>query len=192
MAEEILNSIQKVLDYRNQQPRKSTTTTKTEFTATKNETLKLPPKLGAAYNVFDGEELLEQSIRSIRPLVSYVVVVYQTRSNFGEPCSVNLLPTLQRLRDKEHLIDEVIGYETNFHFSNDEKKHWISARATGTDLGGARYSDVADPFFNEISKREMGRLKCLENQCTHFMSMDTDEYYKKEQLSNVWKIIMIV
>ena len=35
-------------------------------------------KLGAAYNVFDGEELLENSIVSIRPEVDYVVVVYQT------------------------------------------------------------------------------------------------------------------
>lgn len=37
-----------------------------------------PIKLGAAYNVFDGEELLLASIRSIRPLVQYVCVVYQT------------------------------------------------------------------------------------------------------------------
>jgi hypothetical protein len=35
-------------------------------------------KLGAAYNVFDGEELLENSIVSIRSEVDYVVVVYQT------------------------------------------------------------------------------------------------------------------
>ena len=35
-------------------------------------------KLGAAYNVFDGEELLEASIASLRPLVQYVCVVYQT------------------------------------------------------------------------------------------------------------------
>lgn len=37
-----------------------------------------PIKLGATYNVFDGEELLEASIASIRPLVQYVCVVYQT------------------------------------------------------------------------------------------------------------------
>jgi hypothetical protein len=37
-----------------------------------------PFKLGATYNVFDGEELLEASIASIRPLVQYVSVVFQT------------------------------------------------------------------------------------------------------------------
>jgi hypothetical protein len=37
-------------------------------------------KLGACYNVFDGEELLEASVRSIRAggVVQYVCVVYQT------------------------------------------------------------------------------------------------------------------
>lgn len=35
-------------------------------------------KVGACYNVFDGEELLEASIRSIRGVVQYVCVVYQT------------------------------------------------------------------------------------------------------------------
>ena len=27
---------------------------------------------------------------------------------------------------------------------------------------------------NELKKREIGRLKCKENSCTHFMSMDSD------------------
>ncbi len=35
-------------------------------------------KVGACYNVFDGEELLEASIRSIRGVVQYVCIVYQT------------------------------------------------------------------------------------------------------------------
>lgn len=48
----------------------------------------LPFKVGAAYNVFDGTELLEASIRSIRPLVSYVVVVYQTSKAFDAPLAL--------------------------------------------------------------------------------------------------------
>jgi hypothetical protein len=35
--------------------------------------------------VFDCEELLEQSIRSIRDVASFVCVVYQVISNFGAP-----------------------------------------------------------------------------------------------------------
>ncbi len=54
-------------------------------------------KLGAAYNVFDGEELLWRSIESIRPVVQFVAVVYQTTSNFGDAASPELMPTLQAL-----------------------------------------------------------------------------------------------
>ena len=35
-------------------------------------------KLGVAYNVFDGEELLLDSIKSIKPNVDYIAIVYQT------------------------------------------------------------------------------------------------------------------
>ena len=35
-------------------------------------------RLGACYNLFDCEELLEFSIRSLRGQVDYIVVVYQT------------------------------------------------------------------------------------------------------------------
>jgi hypothetical protein len=30
--------------------------------------------------------------------------------------------------------------------------------------------------------RELGRTECLKAGCTHFMSMDTDEFYFREQL----------
>jgi hypothetical protein len=33
-----------------------------------------------AYNVFDGEELILDSIRSIKPNVDYIAIVYQTVS----------------------------------------------------------------------------------------------------------------
>lgn len=46
-----------------------------------------PWKLGACYNVFDGEELLEYSIRSVRPTVSYVVVVFQEGASAVSPCA---------------------------------------------------------------------------------------------------------
>ena len=41
---------------------------------------------------------------------------------------------------------------------------------------------VSDVFYNEMTKREIGRRRCMENGCTHFMSMDADEYYLREQL----------
>jgi hypothetical protein len=45
--------------------------------------------------VFDGEELLLRSIESIRPVVQFVAVVYQTTSNFGDAAAPELMPTLQ-------------------------------------------------------------------------------------------------
>ena len=55
-------------------------------------------KVGVSYNLFDGEELLEDSIKSIRNNVDYISVVYQTVSNFGNPCSPNLMPVLEELK----------------------------------------------------------------------------------------------
>lgn len=51
-------------------------------------------KVGISYNLFDGEELLESSIKSIRDNVDYISVVYQTVSNFGNPCSEDLVTLL--------------------------------------------------------------------------------------------------
>ena len=185
--QDILRGIQHVLNHRIQPPHPPLPSAPSAPGIPSTPTT--APKLGASYNIFDGEELLEQSIRSIRPLVSYVNVVYQTHSNFNEPCSVDLVPTLQELQHKG-LIDEIIPYDTQFNFTKQEKKHWVSARATGSDLGGARYTNVADPFFNELKKRELGRLACQKQACTHFMSMDTDEYYKQQELQVIWHRMM--
>lgn len=38
----------------------------------------LNEKIGVIYNVFDSEELLKQSIESIKSIVDYIVIVYQT------------------------------------------------------------------------------------------------------------------
>jgi hypothetical protein len=47
--------------------------------------------------VFDSEELLESSILSIKEEVEYICVVYQTVSNFGNPCHKHLEKLLKDL-----------------------------------------------------------------------------------------------
>lgn len=42
---------------------------------------------------------------------------------------------------------------------------------------------VSNQFFNELFKRDLGRQLCVAQGCTHFMSMDTDEFYKVSFLS---------
>ena len=36
-------------------------------------------KLGIAYNLFDGEELLEASVKSVRGCADYICVIYQKK-----------------------------------------------------------------------------------------------------------------
>lgn len=106
-------------------------------------------RLGISYNLFDGEELLEGSIKQIRKLIDYVSVVYQTTSNFGNPCNPGLVPLLERLKS-EGLIDELFEYVPK------------------VNKGG---------HFNEIQKRNIGLALSQGAGCTHHMSMDSDEYY---------------
>jgi hypothetical protein len=110
-------------------------------------------KLGVSYNLFDGEELLENSIKSIRENVDYVSVVYQTESNFGNPCDKGLVPLLEKLVNNG-LIDELFMYKPTLN------------------KGG---------HYNEIRKRNLGLYISEGAGCTHHMAMDSDEFYTDEQ-----------
>ena len=114
-------------------------------------------KLGVSYNIFDGEELLESSIKSVRDSVDFISVVYQIESNFGNPCNERLVPLLEKLKNNG-LIDELFMYKPNV-------KH-----------GGHR---------NEITKRNIGLSLSEGVGCTHHMSMDSDEYYIKNELDRL-------
>ena len=99
-------------------------------------------KLGVSYNIFDGEEPLENSIKSIRKNVDYISVVYQEISNFGNPCNENLIPLINELKN-EGLVDEIFKYRPQ------------------PQRGG---------HFNEISKRNIGLFLSEGVKCTHHMS----------------------
>lgn len=118
-------------------------------------------KLGVSYNLFDGEELLEGSVKQIRDHVDYVSVVCQTTSNFGKPCSEDLIPLLKRLK-KEKLLDEVLLYTPEI------------------ERGG---------HFNEIRKRNVGLKASFEAGCTHHMSMDCDEYFVSNEFGTLKKLL---
>ena len=135
-------------------------------------------KLGVAYNVFDGEELLKDSIRSIKPNVDYVAVVYQTVSNFGNPCHPKLEARLKHLVDIG-LVDELHKYEMK-SFTDEEKAALCSP--ISQEIGGPP-SSVSTQFYHEIMKRDIGRKMCAAQGCNYFMSMDTDEFYKEDELA---------
>lgn len=168
-------------------------------------------KLGVCYNglqhaefsdrvVFDGEELLEGSIQSIRHHASHVVVVYQTLSNFGHAARPKLEKLLNYLagsgillrffytsHTSQGLIDELVHYKPR-DFTDEEKVDLVSKNCNPAEVGG-NPRHVAPQFFNELTKREIGRQRCAAAGCSHFMSMDTDEFYKADQLTHAMRQI---
>ena len=110
-------------------------------------------KLGVAYNLFDGEELLFFSVKQIRKQVDYIVVIWQKTSNNGEIAEDNVELLLQDL--KEHnLIDNYYCYEPMLNKS---------------------------ASYNERLKRDTG-LKYVKNAgCSHFLCMDVDEFYDEKE-----------
>jgi len=118
-------------------------------------------KVGVSYNLFDAEELLEGSIKCIRDEVDYISVVYQTVSNFGNPCNEGLVPLLLDLQKRE-LIDELFEYKPKIN------------------KGG---------HYNEITKRNIGVSLSLGRRCSHHMSMDSDEYYLLNDFKRLKKVM---
>lgn len=111
-------------------------------------------KLGISYNLFDGEELLETSIKSVRKSAYHISVVYQLISNSGEKRSDDIVSLLQDLK-KRHLIDEFSLFET----------------------------DATKPAnVNERNKRLVGLKIARKAGCTHYLSLDVDEFYHYDEI----------
>jgi hypothetical protein len=115
-------------------------------------------KFGICYNLFDGEELLEDSINSIRNCVDYISVIYQIKSNWGDDCSDDLIKILIDLKFRG-LINDMIEYNVNAN----------------------------NPQINEINKRNLGILLSIQNGCTHHMSLDCDEFFLTTEFENLIK-----
>lgn len=95
-------------------------------------------RLGVAYNVFDGHELLEASARSVRASASHIVVVWQARSNFGHPCHPHLRAYL------DALVSSGLGAQQRRFFCFASRSwltrhsgHAARVRATRLQHGGA-------------------------------------------------------
>lgn len=111
--------------------------------------------LAAIWNVWDGYELLERSIRQIRPHVEWVVVVFQKESNFGNPINEGLMKTLDRL-DDEHLVDLFAEYTRII-------------------------KDNRFPHMNEFIKRKIGLNLAKNLGANYWIDLDVDEMYHTDQ-----------
>lgn len=117
--------------------------------------------LGVIYNFFDGEELLEQSINQIRDQSNIIILVYQRTSNWGIPITKEALHLVKKLV-KSGKVDKAIEY--------------VPKRM--------------DPaHISELNKRNTGLAECKKFKCSHFMHMDADEFYTKEQFALAKKTI---
>ena len=121
-------------------------------------------KLGIAYNIFDDSiELLEKSILSVRNVADYITVIYQDISNMGNQSEINLKELLTEYKDKG-LINSFYIYKPQLN--------------------------APIPHINEMNKRNMGLYVCQGEGCTHFMSMDSDEFYKEDELNKVLDVMV--
>lgn len=122
-------------------------------------------KLGVTYIVFDGAELLEHSIRQIKSHVNYINVIYQNVSWFGVPLPKEDLAILQNLL-KTKQIDELVLF------------------SSFVPLKDKSLSSVMKAKSYETAKRQAGLALCLRRGCTHYLCMDSDEFYESNQFAN--------
>lgn len=110
-------------------------------------------KLSASYNFFNGEEHLIPSIKCIRDSVDFISIVYQKTSNSGNFASQCALDTLSDIRASK-LADDIIEFHPDFSVARQQ---------------------------NELKKRSIGLDLALKNKCTHFFTIDADEFYRKDE-----------
>jgi hypothetical protein len=116
-------------------------------------------KLGIIYNTFEGTELLEASIKEIRDCADFIILNCQTQSYYGQHIRKEDLTLIDFLQSSK-LVDIVLNFNCASY--------------------GGFASDPYQAKILERAKRENGRILAKINDCTHFIQMDVDEFYRKE------------
>lgn len=118
-------------------------------------------KLGIAYNVIVGEEHLEKSLKRMIGHVDYIILTIQDVANNGNRTGKIAIDWLIDKIPSE-LYDDVRVFYPNSELSAQQ---------------------------NELNKRNIGLEACLKKNCTHFMSIDCDEFYDMKQFDKAKKLI---
>lgn len=117
-------------------------------------------KLAAIYNVWDGDELLPGSIRTIKDHIDIVIIVFQNVSNFGEEWH----PLI-----REHNFYGGPPAWSEIRMLPSVKEIIFRLYEPDLKMGGA---------WNERHKRNIGIDIARQLECTHFLHVDCDEYYE--------------
>ena len=118
-------------------------------------------RFGVSYSIFNGEEHLIHSIRSIRDSVDYINICIQYTSNFGERASDELFDTIREIK-QQGLVEEIIEYSA---------------------------AEIS-PQKNEFNKRSIGLDRARAKDVNYFLTIDADEYYQAEFLNEAKKFII--
>jgi hypothetical protein len=120
-----------------------------------------PVKLSISYNFFNGEEHLLASILSLRDGVEHISIVWQDQSNRGEPISEMARDVLSDIRSRR-LVDDVIKYVPDLKLPRQ---------------------------VNELTKRKLGMRRARWRFCSHFFTIDADEFYRVSELQMARQVI---
>ncbi len=116
-------------------------------------------RLAACYTVYNGIELLEDSINSIKNNVDEIIIAYQTTSNYGE---INNDFLEWKEKNKEY---HYVFFNPSFLGRKDNAK------------------------FNEANKHQLLIQKARKLKCTHWFLSATDHLYKHDEVEYVKKEI---
>lgn len=119
-------------------------------------------KIGVSYSLFDGGELIKNSIDQIRECVDYINVGYQVQSYRFNPSPTGLEGLVSELLESG-LVDEAYKFEP----SRKER-----------------------PGENELRKRNIGLNMAINAGCNYFLTADVDEFYRKDEFRNAIKFIV--
>ena len=136
-------------------------------------------KLAAIYNVFDGEENLQNSINSIRDNVDLIIVIYQKISNFGIKHKKNIEEILKKIQ----FINIIQEYDTNFYklpWENEINKRVMGCKiALENKCTHFLYMDCDENYdfqnFKEAKKQ-------IENNVYDSSACEIVDYYKFKNL----------
>ncbi len=108
-------------------------------------------KLAITYSIYNGEELLDNSIKQIHDQVDHVIICYQTVSNNGEERH-DLLEKLQYFAKYDKVL--LLNWEPDLHLNTKQ---------------------------NEMVKHNFMVNHAKELKCTHFLMAAADHYYIPEE-----------
>lgn len=119
-------------------------------------------KVGLGIVAFEGTEHLANIITELQDCLDYVSIGLQRKSYHGDPIELIDLNEIIRLRDEDHLVDNIVEIELNME---------------------------DEPRVQETDKRNILIQDAEDHGCTHVIIIDSDEFYSKNSFIKALKEI---